>query len=476
MRYFKNVMTFGTALSGLVVCTNEIGAAQISALQEVQAIHDLAPAYQAQTTDPVSIVDLDDTQSDMDNLIFGAATATNPSYWYLDGSNNLFAQSSVGNVWRTYRASSVPASWSASGNLVLTESVNDGATPGSPTYTLTIILTKVGTIANLTQAQLGSFLSTATVTSLAAANTGTALTATGVIVGTATNGWLGKAWGSASNGTTPAAFTLDPMSMTLNWATTTSGGSALNFTTSLNNLHTWNLATNSTTTESVVLTVNGRSLSLSVLPAQLTRTSATAPGIASSLLYALTNSVPKKLDVTTKSFLSDIPSGISLLRTLTQSSPSGSEAVMFQSLAQLAVASSHFVIGGFTTKADTNNYGLVSLTSSSLSSLSWSVDNKSLIATGKIGASGQSVPFTCDLTGIKVVKAGTNEVLKFLSADGQFAFWVKTFDSTGLDTSGVSTIPASSQDNLLAMQLLNKLSSTATISALTLNGFISAIA
>lgn len=478
MRYFKNMMTFGTALSGLVVSLNGAWAAQavvpgpqITLAQELQAIRELLPTYQAQETDPVGIKGVEDNQADMDGLLFGTATLTGSSYWLVDtAASKARVTFTRDDEWKTYEATGLPSSWSASGNIVFTETKSNGATPGAPSYTVTIILTRTGAPANLTIAQLKTFLSAAPVTTLAAANTGTALTSTGgLVAGTAAAGWTAKAWASGSNGTTPVATVLDPISTTLNVATTSPVSGSILFTTAIKDMDTWNVAVNATTAFPIQLTANGRGLTLNVYPGQFVRTSATSAGIATGLVNVINTRMPKRLDAINTAFLGDIPTAVAWIRSLIDSSPSGSTVSMLQSKVENSIAAASFVIGDFTTTADSNNYGLIAFTPAAISSVTWKQDNKKIIATGKIGVGGKNVDFTCDLAGKTVIKDDTNQVIKFVSTDGQSAFWVKSFDSTGLDTSGETSINASQKETFLASQVLALLEGVTSIDATTMN-------
>lgn len=469
MKLFTRILALGTTLSTLAL---NVQAAQptITQAQEVTAINNLKPVYAYATTDAYNLSAVFDPLSDMDGMSMGNATAVanTSSYWYGDSSNNLYAMATAGGIWRTFVASGVATSWSASGTVVLNGSIENGATQGSPTVVLTITLTKTGTPANLTQAQLWSALQSSTVAGITAT---TALTAISLgTVGTATNGWGIKAYVS-----TGAAQTLDPLSLSIQWAGTTAAGTALNFTTALANLHTWNPSTGIITNGSFVLTKDGRSMTISGMNASgFAKTAGIASGIMNALSAGLGGGTIKRINVAKVGFYSDIPTNVGLLRgKLTATPGSNSANEQANIVADTAFKKSTFVVGGFTTTADSSNYGLAALTASNITSVTWDVVSGPIMrATGAVGSAAAKL-FTCNLSGIKVVKVGTNEVLRFTSADGD-SFWVKTYDSTGLDTSSDTSVLAADQDDLLAYQLLNKLNGVTTINKLTLDAIVSA--
>lgn len=468
MRSFNRILALGTTLTSLALCAGNSYGAQITAPQELTAITDLKPVYSYATTDTYRITDISNPLSDMDNMAMGAATASTgtSSYWYMDGSNNLFALTTSSNIWRTFNLNSISSSWSASDTIVLPETINNGSAQGSPAVGLTITLTKTGTPSPLTSTQLYSVLSASTVSAITAT---TALTAIS-LGGTQPTGWAIKAY--VHLGT---AQTLDPVSMNVNWASTTSTGTALTFTSALTNLHTWNLAGASTTAKSAIFTVNGRSIDLNTYPGLYARTAGIGAGLLSTLTTGLNGGLVKRINVGGLGHGNDITSGISTLRGKLTASPGSNSANEQNNLnAEAAIAKAGFAIGDFTTTADSNKYGLLAVTASNVTSATWDVTGGTTLRI--LGTVGSAVPkyFTCSLNGIEVVKDDTNAVLRFNSTDGD-AIFVKAFDSTGLDTSAVTTVANGNRDDLLALQLVGKLSAVATINKLTMGEIIAAL-
>lgn len=472
MKSLHRILALGTTLTTLALCATYSNAAQITAAQETTAISNLKPVYSYATSDTYRLTSISDTLSDMDGMSLAAATAVTgtSSYWYGDSSNNLFAMATAGSTWRTLTATSVPASWSASGTVVLSGTIENGATQGSPTVVLTITLTKTGSPADLTQAQLFNLLTSSTVTGITATTALTAISL-GTAIGTTTAKWDVK--GYISTGT---AQTLDPLSLSVQWAGTTTAGTSLAFTTALLNLHTWNPSTGIPTAQSLTFTKDGRSLTIGNLnPSNFAKTAGIAAGVMNTLTAGLGGGSIKKLNVANVGFYNDIPSSISTIRGKLTATP-GSNSINEQNNlnAAAAIAKAGFAVGDFTTTADTNKYGLLALTTSNVTSASWDIINGTTLRV--LGTVGSGVPkyFSCSLSGIEVVKDDTNSVLRFNSPDND-AIFVKAFDSTGLDTSANATVPTGNRDDLLALQLLSKLSSTATIAKLTMGEIIAAL-
>lgn len=432
----------------------------------VGSIGKIDPVYRYAATDGVRLTELSGTSStELDNASIGTASMTTGTgiYWELDSSNNLRAHASLANAWRTFKLASVTSSWNATTTLSLAEDVRDGSSgPGSP-YALKIILTKAstGSPADLTRAVLASFLAKSTTKAFTASSSGTALTSSSAL----TTGWTAKAY--AEDGSAAAvAVTLDPVSLGIGVNVTPLGGTAVSFTTAVSSLYDWNVATNATTAKDVNFNAaSGRTMKMKLYPGTFVHTA----GISDGLLAAI-NAMPARVSQTNKSYLGGLASSLDSVLALFDSSAPASLKTGFNVLAKAAVASSNTAIGDFTTTADTNKFGLVTLGGTNLTSVTWSANNKSLVATGKYG-SGAAKDFTVDLTSIEVVKAGTNEVLELKSSDGD-AIWIKCVDATGYDTSANTTVSASSRDSLLVLQLLNAVGSTATIAASPLKAMI----
>lgn len=425
------------------------------------AISKIAPSYERLAADPVILSDVQgpiDGQLDMAQRGVPVAVANSDSYWSLT-SNTLYAVASLNNTWKTFSVGSLPSSWSATTTLTLPETVRDGASgPGTP-YSLALILTKAGAVADLTQAALKAFLEKSPTKTFAASNAGTALAGVPALPA----GWTAKAY-VADGASAAVAASLDPIGITLNMPVTPTVGSAITFSATLANLHTWNLATNSTTTrKATFVTAAGHLIKFDVLPGPFLRT--TGSSIVAGLITALTAS-PKRLNHTQPSFCNSLPSAVAKLLAIFNTSAPNNLLEGFNTLAASLIGSASFAIGDFTAKADTNKMGLVALTAANITSVTWETEGTKLIANGKIG-SGALKDFTCDLVGKTVVKAGTNEVLTFTAPDGD-AFFVKCVDATGYDTSANADVAAADQDEMLALVLRGKLASVTTINNLKL--------
>lgn len=469
MKSFTRILFLATAVSGLALSSNSAWSAQnpalttsVSLAQELSAVGSISPAYKYQSTDPFQLTGLS-SSPDLDNSYMGAATllASSDIYWYMDSSNYLYATASMGGAWKTYKAT-LSASYSATATVTLDEAISDGSAVGSPTRHLNIILTATGTPSALTQSALVAFLRGSTIKALAANSTGTALTSSSAL----TTGWTAKAY--ADNSGTAEAITLDPIDLTIALANTSSSGAGQAFTASISNIHTWNLATGSTTSKPLVFTASGgRYLTFNTYPGLYARTS----GIASSLMTSLTNISPKRINQSAITPLNTLPSAVSEVSGLLASSPSGNVRSMLNTTAGKAIAGAYFTVADFTTKVSSNKYGLVAMTADDLASVTWTTSGSVITANAKVGSTGVLKNFTCDLSGLNVIKSTTNPVHRFSSTDGE-AFWVKSFDTTGLDTSAVTTVSASDQDALLALQLQSILSAATTVAHMDLDSIV----
>ena len=437
------------------------------------AIRQISPVYQPKDTDGLSLVEIaGSTGTELDNATSTNATSIATSYklWTVDSSNQLIALISTGGAWRTLQSSALAASWNATGTVVLTESVRDGAaSPASP-YTLTITLTKAatGTPADLERDRLISFLegSRTSILNLATAG-GTTLVGTPAL----TPGWTARALLADGASATVTPATLDPIALTMNVSVTPQEGSNIPFSATVSDLHEWNILTSSTTvTEEVLLTAIGsRYIKFNAYPAVFARTTS----IGNALLDAF-NAMPKRFNQSGASYLNTLPDSLSGVLALLDSTPPVNLKAGFNGMAKDAVEAAGFVIGDFTTTADTDKLGVVALASADITAVTWTTEGSILKAIGTIGT-GRAKEFTCDLNNIEVVDSTTNSVLEFTSKDGD-AFWVKCVDATGYDTSADTSVAPADRDSLLALQLAGILSSVTTITSSNLKALLTASA
>lgn len=97
----------------------------------------LHPHYEYKSTDPIHLERIVGvTPTELDGAWIQGFSINNPSYFKFDTSaHTIIAHSNVGNIWRTFRATSVVTSWNSETNLVLTEYIRDGVTsPSSPLH------------------------------------------------------------------------------------------------------------------------------------------------------------------------------------------------------------------------------------------------------------------------------------------------------------------------------------------------------
>lgn len=470
MKSLNRILALGTTLTTLALSITTSFASQplITASQELTAIGDLRPVYPYATTDAFNVSAVSDPFSDMETMTLGTAQAATGSnqYWFLDGSGNLQALATSSSNWRTLTTTSLASSWNATTTVSVTETYNNGSSVGSAGFVIGMILTKTGTVADLTKTQLMTFLQASTTSAITAVSSGTAVALTGAPA----TGWSVKLYMS-----TGTALTLDPIVTNIQWTGTTTSGSTLNFTSALSGLHTWNNGSGYSNPKSLTFTLNGRSFSVGGISlSSMAKTSGISAGIMNTLTAGLNGGTIHRLNVANVAFYSDIPTSISNIRGKLKASPGSTSANELLNLAvDAAVKKSTYVIGGFTTTADSSKYGLVAFTASDITSVTWDILNgTTLRATGTVG-SAPAKAFTCDMSGITTFKAGTAEVQRFSSIDGD-SFWLKVVNATGLDTSADTSVGASSLDDLLVMQLLNKLSSTTTITKKTLEAIVAA--
>jgi hypothetical protein len=420
---------------------------------ELEAVGKISPVYRldaAATILPREIAGA--TATELNNALRGdAATAiTTHSRWTVDASDRLYALVSTGGAWRTLRSAALAASWNASDTVVLTEITRDGTSgPASP-YTLTITLTKAttGTPADLLRDPLVTFLKRSTTSALTVGTAGgTILAGTPAL----TTGWAARALLADGAAAPVLPATLDPIAMTMTVNVTPQVGTAIPFSATVSELQGLNvLPSDITEKREIFLTAPGsRSMKFDVYPATLPRD----VSVSAALINAF-NATPRRLNQTDNSFLNPLPTALSDVLALMDSTPPANIKAGLNGMAKAAVSGAGFVIGDFTTTADTNKLGLVALASDDITSVTWTAEGSILKAIGTIGT-GRAKEFTCDLSTIEVVDSSTNSVLEFVSVDGD-AFWVKCVDATGYDTSADTSVTAADRDALLALQLASR--------------------
>ncbi|MBW8309438.1 MAG: hypothetical protein K0M45_07385 [Candidatus Paracaedibacteraceae bacterium] len=447
----------------------------------ITAINSISPISTIDST-AVAISDIEAPgPNDMDGASLGTftATASTSSFWGFDNSSNpgnIYAQSYTGGAWRTFSAT-LPASWNSTTNITLQETVRDGvSSPASP-YSLVLTLTKAttGTPADLTNTVLASYLTKAATNSFTTSG-GTALVGTGLTIG-----WTAKALLQDGSSSPIIAATsnpvLDPIGITIGVNITPSGGTAINYSATLLNLHTWNVATGAATLKNVLFTGAGsRSIKFQPQPGNFVRTA----GISAGLITVLNNS-PRLLSQTSKTYLNNLLSAVEDVLDLMGATPPANVKTGVNIVANSKIASASFDDTAYSTTLSLTpvsvgtggRIGLIALASDDIIVSSWTVDEEVLTATGTIGSAAAKA-FTCDLSTLTTATINTtSSVLQFSAADGT-SFWLKclaadTGATSPLDASTNTAVASTERNTLLAMQLHNILSSTTTIPHLTLD-------
>ncbi len=463
MRRLFALAALGTALYSTSALAT---TATITLTQELSGIDDLSKNYKYTTTDAAYLTEIFSPLSGNEFEKASKAAIAAPTsnvFYYLDGSNYVTALSFVGNAWRTFKGATGSLPLSATGNFDLTETTTDGNAAGGSPYVLRLAFTKT-TGANIDATALINFLRASTVSTLAAA--GQALTG-------APTGWTVSATMRNGAGTGVAA-TLDPVECdeTLTW--TLASGSTVALTARLLGLDTFNLATNSTTKKSVIFMGSGRYMKFDVLPGKFVRTASIATGVATAI-----NALPSRILQSSGQFLNTLPSAISEVRTRCFTSPTGDTVRELTTIVENMIKSDNYVVGKFATTFNTNKGGIVAFTSANITNITWSSDDRTLVATGTVGTA-PAKQFKLNCTGITTMRAGdaaatpavvaANPVLTFRADDGD-AFWVKTFDTTDIDTSSATGIDATDQDTQFALQLKDLIDGITTIPARKLHQF-----
>ena len=454
--------------------------------QIISTINKTSPTYSLKAAD-VAISDIQAPNiAELDGASMGtfSITPSTASYWTFDSLSapaNIYAQSYVGGAWRTF-TTTLPASWSASGNITLAESVRDGvSSPASP-YSLIISLTKAstGTPADLTNVVLAAFLAKSTTNNLSTSG-GASLISSAAL----TAGWTAKALiqdGAAAPVTTLTSNPLlDPIAITLGVTVTPASGSVLTTPLSLSatvtNLHLWNVATNATTSETVLFSgVGSHTITFIPKPGNFARTVGISAGLASAL-----NNSPTTLSQTKESYLNDLSSSVnSILPVMAASAPASIKEGL-NLIANSKISSTSFILANYTTGLSLTptsvgtggKYGLVSLTSGDITVNSVTANGTILTINGQIGSSAAK-DFNCDFGLLASATINTlTSVIQFQSSDGDSIWWktltADTASPSALDATASTAVGTGSKKALLAMQVQNVLSSLTTISHKTLD-------
>lgn len=474
MKSSNRILVLGTTLTCLTLTPSAIQASQpvITAAQELTAIQNLKPVYAYGSSDQFSITSLYDAFSDMDTMTMGTAASSTPSYWSLS-SNTLNCLATQSATWVTFGVGSLASSWAATTSISIPETVNNGATVGSPARVITLYLKATGTPAALTQAQVQSALQSSTVTAIPAGATNAA--AVTLIGATKLNVSGTSNWDVMAYVSTGTALTLDPLSATCTWNGLTSGNATLAFNTALPaaNVLGINPTSGIPTSFSLPFVLQGRTLTMSINPSVLSKTTGIIPAICSSLTAGLGGGTIHRINVANQSFMDDIPTALASYRNkLTATPGSNSCQAISNTNMKALVTKAGFVVGSFTTTVDTNKWGLVYYGPASLTSVSWGINptnSTNLQLTGTIG--GAAKTFTFNLAGLQTINSSTNTVLQATSTDGEAVF-MKAFDATGCDVSADTSVPSAYLPSLLTMEMLQIMSGVATVSSLTEAGFI----
>jgi hypothetical protein len=455
----KKSLVYAVYLSTALSALQSVWSTPIETEAQVTSvIGALKPVYEYKATDAIrlkEITGISDTELDFARLGTPTIAAGTDSYFEVSAANELYLIASVGGAVRHFKVA-VPATFSATGNLDVPEVNRDGdSSPASP-YTFKITLTKTGAVADLTRAALTASLSKATTKTFAASAAGTVIASNPALPA----GWAAKAY-LEDGASTATAVTLDPVAANLTLAVTPVGSAALTYTAAFSSLYNWNIAPNSATKKTAFFTGVGRAIKFDVLPGKFPRTA----GPLTNLIAALV-AMPTRINQTTLSYVPLLTdANTHLLGTYDASAPAsikeGNNLV-----AQAILGSDNFVSAKFTTTADSGKIGLLALGATNITSVTWTVVGTVITATGTIGT-GAPKDFTCDLSGIEVAKTGTNDLLRFSSADGD-AFWLKVDDATGYDQSAAALGDNSTRDDQLAIQLHGLITGITTINAMKL--------
>lgn len=473
-------LCLGTAIALSATPAFAATTPHITLSQEFTAISQSSNYYKRKATDVVQITTIND--ANLDKAYTGAASLKILSdfYWIFDGTN-VFANALCGGAWKTFSANIVSlagAGWTT-GSLasptvvIIPETVSDGVGTGSG-WSIHILLSTIGS-QTLTGAALGAYLAKSTTKTLGTTATSVASSAP------LTAGWTVRLLGY--NATPSAiAMTLDPETATLNWSITPNkvGATALTYSTNITNLHTWNLAQNSTTAKTLNfsnLTGGGSAFTLNAFPGNFGRSNGS---MFSAFMYKLSTFVPNRIHYSSSApgFYNPLPTAIADLQKIVLSSTSLNIQQAFNAILANSAASP-LLLSSYTAypTTDGSNYtALVALTASNIINVTWSTNGSQIIATGQVGASGAQKQFICDVDGFTMydstmpIASPQTRLLTFQSKDDDafFAWSLIAHGLTGaLDTSGLSLPPASESD-ILASYIAGQLNAVSTIGAQSL--------
>jgi hypothetical protein len=257
---------------------------------------------------------------------------------------------------------------------------------------------------------------------------------------------------------TAVAAVLDPISSNLSVNLTTTSGTILPFIGGLLNLYNWNVTSADTSKMDVLFTSTGRSIKMSVKPGPFARTT----GISASTVTAL-SSMPARLHQTSTQvgYKNTLSLAISQSLAAMDSTPPTSIMDGIKSISACAISSTSFTVGDASTTADSNKLALIFNGNANLTSVSWGVDSTTIKATATLGTAESEI-YSCNLSGIETITDTVASVQTFVAPSGN-SFVLRCYDSTGYDTSSVTSVDASEKDALLAMIIKGKLSSISTI-------------
>ncbi|MEB3701923.1 hypothetical protein Bealeia1_00994 [Candidatus Bealeia paramacronuclearis] len=384
--------------------------------------------------------------SDLDSTLDGATLGTmivTPStaqYWGFDSSSNKLRVLATSNsAWSLYELV-LSASWSATSTLTLAETKRDGTTgPGSP-KSLVLTATKTGTPADLTRAGLVTFLQGSSLTGLST-TTGTGITLTSTAA--AITGW-GFTARFLDNGSTAFAGTLDPITQGYTLPLTLSDGVTTKNLTTIVDLSQSLVAANSTTAVPFKFTNNQLEVDFNTYPGTFVRTASVNTGYLGAV-NAFTGRA-----ITSGGFYNNVVLADNDLIDIVGVT-SGTVYSNLAAKAGTLVSASGYAVGSFGSSALTNTYGFTYLGSTDLTNAVWSSDNANLVLTGTVGT-GVTDTFKVAITG-PIMKTGTQETLILTSATTGRVVFLRTFDSTGIDESGVTGVSSSMKNAIVANAL-----------------------
>lgn len=457
-------LPLGLTMPSAIFASSPDTLAEMTLAEELSTRNVISPLYKPAAADAFYIQDVQTSvASQLDNAYLGTVTQTSSKLWGTDGSNDLYLNllNSGGTGWENYVLPSLSASYNATTTINVTQTLNDGVSATTKIFKL-ILTAPSGTPPAVTKAALIAYLRASTTSTIAASTSGTTIAATGATLPT---GWTLKGWLDNGSGTALAA-TIAPTDVVLSVPITPApingtNQSAITFTTSVLNLHSWNVTTGSTTTQDVIFTSpTGSYIYLKALPGKLVRTS----NIAASLLAGLNTLPSKRISQANKSFVSSVASAATNVRALLTATPgSNSMEKIINTIVGNAISAANtddtdMNTYGTRVGAATHYYGFVALTPSDITGVSWSTNGSQVIATGVVG-SGKAKDFKADLSGLanKLIpdtgNSNANAVIQFTADDGS-AFWMKSFDTTDLDG---TTVSSGLQGAQLALLLVDKL-------------------